>query len=390
MGPRELAPDPVHDVYAEICRVVAPEISDTTDNPRREALAILADARSLIIIDNLETLDDQTITALTSLVVNDLPPYTTKIIFTTRHVAIHEGGLLRLDRLSMTDAAILVNDELRLRGLSLREDDKGRLIERTGRIPLAIKYLIGRFQHAHDIPQLIQTADQDEALLEFIFGETFAVLGEEDRLVLFAASLEDSASQRTLQAATGLPLPVLERAIVKLKSVSFLDYDDRSASCTLSPLTRAFAKTQLSNDLDLNLRLQQRLKRHKDILRMTAAQETLTADMQDALLLCRHATLLMARGDTDQADEAFDRAEREFPDARSYVLVARGDACFDSGRFKEALSAYLRADTLGIRVQPRVQYRLAWLLVNTERPDPERAFGYCRQAVSADAQNPLC
>ena len=58
-------------------------------------------------------------------------------------------------------------------------------------------------------------------------------------------------------------------------------------------------------------------------------------------------------------------------------------------RFKEALSAYLRADTLGIRVQPRVQYRLAWLLVNAERPDPERAFGYCRQAVSADAENPL-
>lgn len=75
-------------------------------------------------------------------------------------------------------------------------------------------------------------------------------------------------------------------------------------------------------------------------------------------------------------------------EARSYVLVARGDACFDSGRFKDALSAYLRADALGVLGQPRVQYRLAWLLVNTERPDPERAIKYCRQAVSAETQNP--
>src|SRR5947208_14123985 len=100
--------------------------------------------------------------------------------------------------------------------------------------------------------------------------------------------------------------------------------------------------------------------------------------MQDALLLSRHAALLMVRGDTAQADDAFDRAERDFPDARSYVLVGRGDACFDSGRFKEALSAYLRADTPGVPAQPRLQYRLAWLLVNTERPDPDLAIRFCR------------
>lgn len=34
----------------------------------------------------------------------------------------------------------------------------------------------------------------------------------------------------------------------------------------MSPLTSAFAQQELTNDLDLNLELQQRLRRHKDVV----------------------------------------------------------------------------------------------------------------------------
>lgn len=388
-GPRELLPDAVDDVYWQVCRIVSEASLEKIDNPRREALAILSTSPCLLVLDNLEGLEDHVIETLTTAVVRDVPAYTTKMIFTTRHVAIREGGNLRLDRLSMKDATDLVEHELVSRGLRLTEDEKERLISKTGRIPLAIKYLIGRFQRVHDIPQTIQHADQDEALLEFIFRETFGVLNTDERLVLFASSLEDSATLRTLQAATGLSGPSLERALVRLKEVSFVDYDGRGGVFTLSPLTRGFARSELSKDLELNQHLQQRLKRHKDILRLVKSEEAFTADMQDALLLCKHAEGLMLRGDSRQAEEEFDRAEHEFVDARRYVLMARGDAEFEAGRFGEALNAYLRAEGSAASIPARVSYRIGWLLMNKEKQDAERAHGYCRRAVEAEAENPL-
>lgn len=228
---------------------------EDVDNPRREALGILADTPALLIFDNLESLDDGEIDGLTSRIVNDLPAHTTKVVFTTRHVAIREGSVLRLGKLSMRDASALIEDELRVRRLTLSDADKDRLLARTGRIPLAIKYVIGRFELVHDIPQLIHTADQDEALLEFIFRETFGILSADERRILFAAAFEESSSVRTLQAATGLPAPALERALYKLKSVSFLDSGANSGSYSMSPLTAAFARQELANDLDLNLEL---------------------------------------------------------------------------------------------------------------------------------------
>jgi len=389
LGPRALPPDAVDDVYLPVCLIVAGADVEAVENPRREALAILAESSSLIILDNLESLEDPAIEALTAAVVRDLPAYTTKVVFTTRHVAIREGASLRLDRLSMRDAALLVEHELANRSLSLSEDEKERLISKTGRIPLAIKYVIGRFQWVHDIPQTIQLADQDEALLEFIFRETFGILNTEERLVLFAASLEEAVTLRMLQAATGLSSPALDRSLVKLKGVSFVDYDGRSGAYLLSPLTKSFARSELSKDVELNLRLQERLKRHKDILRLVKSEEALSADMQDALLLCRHATALIGRGDSAQGDEEFARAERDFPEARGYVLMARGDACFDAGRYREALNAYLRAEGSGVPIQPRVSYRVAWLLMNVDRPNAERAFGYCKKAVEVESENPV-
>ena len=62
----------------------------------------------------------------------------------------------------------------------------------------------------------------------------------------------------------------------------------------MSPLTSAFAQQELTNDLDLNLELQQRLRRHKDAAR--SAAEALTAEMHEALAPCRQGTALTSTG----------------------------------------------------------------------------------------------
>lgn len=96
----------------------------------------------------------------------------------------------------------------------------------------------------------------------------------------------------------------------------------------------------------------------------------------------------MARGDFVQADESFERAERDYPGARRHVLTARGDACFEAGRMKEALSAYLRADVPASEAPPKFCYRIASLLVSVERPDYRRALSYVRQAAGVERDNP--
>lgn len=387
-GPRDLQPDPTSEIYQQICKIVVPQGHEEIENPRREALSILAEAPSLIILDNLEGLDGSSIEAITRIVVNEFPPHLVKVIFTTRHLAVQEGGTIRVEKLSMRDAITMIEYELQLRHLSLSEAEKEKLIAKTGRIPLAIKYVIGRLELVHDIPQLIEHVVRDEVLLEFIFRETFNILSEDEKKVLFATSLEDGVNLKTLQAATGLANPIIEAAILKLRNVSFVDYDARGPSYSMSPLTRGFAWQELNKNLQLNLDLQNRLKRHKDILRWTTAAATLSADMEDALRLCKHATALMLKGDYQQADEQFDRAE-EFSEALAYVLTARGDACYDSGRLREALKAYLRFDSLGRAGEARLNYRIGWLLMNVGRPDVNRALLYCRRAVQQEPENPV-
>lgn len=100
---------------------------------------LLADRSTLIIVDNIETLTDQTDTIEFLL---NLPP-TVKIILTSR-VRLGIGGVVNLEPLSVNESIELIQHQAQQKNLPIQTSSQIKLICRNTRgLPLAINYLMG-------------------------------------------------------------------------------------------------------------------------------------------------------------------------------------------------------------------------------------------------------
>jgi hypothetical protein len=124
----------LEDIYSLIA--VALQREDITRaRPEEQAEVVrhaLTRQRTLLIIDNLETVDDETVMTF----LHELPA-PTKAIVTTRH-RIDVAYPVRLVGMLWEDAHSLIEQECNKKDVTLTFDEAQRLYKRTGGVPLAI------------------------------------------------------------------------------------------------------------------------------------------------------------------------------------------------------------------------------------------------------------
>ena len=234
-----------------------------SENEVALANEILAISKTLLVLDNLETVSDPDLYDF----LQDIPR-PSKVLATTRTRIEGSQKNLRLTALPRPDALEMIRQlasELDSLELSQAGDDTlSGLIERVGGIPLAIRLAVGRISTGLPLASYLDRLDTGAAqhdLLEFCFSESWNNLESESKSALLATELfSEPPSEVELRQVTEIPEMRLNDAIGTLIRRAFLngsyDQDGETYRYSLLPLTADFVRQESERDSELKSRLQ--------------------------------------------------------------------------------------------------------------------------------------
>lgn len=205
---------------------------------------ILQRQRTLIILDNLETVDDERLMAFVR-----EPPVPTKIILTTRHW-VEVAFPVMLEGMTDEDAAEFIERECKRQTVILSDDATELLMQRTGKVPLAIVWGIGRIRHGlseADVLKDLQDARGDFA--KFSFDQSVTEIRERPahKLLMALTVFGGQAEREPLGYVAGLAQNYQERdrELAKLEKLSLVSRQGNQFQ--MLPLTYEYAQNELSN-----------------------------------------------------------------------------------------------------------------------------------------------
>ena len=249
------------DLYREIATVLElPSILQGDVELRRGLVEhALTNKRMLLIVDNLETVDDEEV--LTFL--RELPD-PTKAIVTTRH-RIDIAYAIRLTGMPHGDAQALIELEAAHKGVELPADSIEDLYRRTGGIPLAIVWSIALMSLGYGVESVLRRLGSGHSdIARFCFEESVNHIRGRDayRLLLALALFESSVNRKMLGEVSGLGKDEVGRddALAELLQLSLVSQEGDRFS--LLPLTRSFVLDELERQPQLEQALRERWIEH--------------------------------------------------------------------------------------------------------------------------------
>lgn len=245
------------DLYDELATVLDQPAILQADRTHRRALAehALAAQRTLLLVDNLETIDDEAL--LTFL--RELPD-PTKCIVTTRH-RLDIAYPIRLTGMDDAEAMQLIAGEAAAKGVTLDAHAVDTLYRRTGGVPLALIWSIGKMSIGHSVEAVLRRLNKsDSDIARFCFAESVEPLrGRDPHLLLLALAVFERSVQRgMLGAVAGLDDDIVARdeGIAELTRLSLVNH--KGDRLSLLPLTHAYARDELAQAGDLEREVRER------------------------------------------------------------------------------------------------------------------------------------
>jgi len=249
------------DLYREIATVLEQPAILQADADRRRGLVerALTAQRTLLIVDNLETVDDEELLSF----LREIPD-PTKVIVTTRH-RIDIAYTIRLAGMPEPDAQALMLVEAARKNVELPADITGDLYRRTGGLPLAIVWSIGLISLGHSVDSVLRRLGSGHSdIARFCFAESVARIRERDayRLLLALALFESHASRATLAEVAGLAGDVIGRddGLAELLQLSLVE--QKGERFFLLPLTQSYVLDELAARPELEKELRERWVAH--------------------------------------------------------------------------------------------------------------------------------
>ncbi len=241
----------IEDVFAAIARVIDyPAITRARPEEQRALVEqVLREQRTLLLLDNLETVDDEELLDF----LHELPE-PTKALITTRH-RIDVARPVRLSDMRRDDALLLIAQEAARKHVTITPQQQEDLWQRTGGLPLAVVWSIGLISVGHGIEAVLrQLSIGQNDLASFCFAETIArIRGRNaERLLLALALFERSVSRTMLGEVAGLGNDIVGRddGLAELLQISLIN--QRADRFKLLPLTHNFAREMLRQQPDLD------------------------------------------------------------------------------------------------------------------------------------------
>lgn len=244
------------ELYVAIARTLGLQNIIEADEVVRRELVIdaLTRQRTLLIIDDIETVKDETLISFIREV-----PFPTKVIVTTRH-RIDVAREIRLTGLSPEDAYQLINQEASLKGLTLAGGDRERLYELTDGVPLAMIWTVGKMAFGLTPAVALRQLTEPRAdINRFCLEADIELIGTRDAypLLLALALCTHDATREALGAAAGLEDDNSRRdqGLYDLEVLSLVNRDRDTDRFSLLPLTRHYLMSRLASAKEMQQRL---------------------------------------------------------------------------------------------------------------------------------------
>jgi tetratricopeptide (TPR) repeat protein len=237
----------IEDVFAAIARVLNyPAITRAKAEDQRTLVEdILREQRTLLILDNLETVDDEDLLAF----LHELPD-PTKALVTTRH-RIDVARPVRLTGMPHEDALALISQESARKGVALSTENQEELWQRTGGVPLAIVWSVGLMGLGGSAESVLRRLGSGQSdIARFCFEESITqIRGRDAYWILQALSLfVTDANRDALGVVAGLAGDEFGRdtGLEDLLRLSLVNKE--SDRFSLLPLTRSYVRELASQD----------------------------------------------------------------------------------------------------------------------------------------------
>jgi LuxR family glucitol operon transcriptional activator len=206
--------------------------------------------RVLVIVDNFETMVDPDL-------VNWLEnvPEPSKVLITTRQSRLQKTWAVELKGLEGSDALEFIRQQAHASDLPIThvsDDTLLSLVKVTEGNPKAIEMALGYIKGGNlnfneAIKQLQEAGEQVEAVFKHLFERSFKLLSEEGKNAFLVVPLfVGSFTKEAMRAASGLSAFEFGQALQQLVDMKLLNFNHESERYTIHPLTRSFAKVQLT------------------------------------------------------------------------------------------------------------------------------------------------
>lgn len=251
--PRQQITRTLDDIYTTIS--ITLEREDITRAPTEERDKLVTNAltrqRALLIVDNLETVDDERVNTF----LRELPA-PTKAIVTTRH-RIDVAYPVRLVGMSWEEAQDLIALECEKKDVILTKRQMRKLYDRTGGVPLALVWSVAQMGYGYSVDDVLRRLGNPRGdIARFCFEGTVERIRDKSayKLLLALAVFATDASREALGYVAGFGEDVLNRdeGLVELEKLSLAN--KRNGRFSLLPLTKAYAISLSPDEQALRLR----------------------------------------------------------------------------------------------------------------------------------------
>ncbi len=210
----------------------------------------LTDEKALIVIDNVETFDEQERVRLYQFL--SRLPDGCKAIVTSRRRTDIDARVIRLDRLALNEALDLITELSKSNRHLARAGEKERkdLYEITGGNPLLVKWVAGQLgrpgSNCRTIAEachFIEAAPKENDPLEYIFGDLLDTFTESETAVLAALThFTLPAKVEWIADLSGLSRAAAQTALEDLADRALLVSDETAQTFFLPPLAASFLR----------------------------------------------------------------------------------------------------------------------------------------------------
>lgn len=221
---------------------------------------LLRTTRTLIIVDNFETITDLSLVKFL-----EKTPEPSLALITSRYKQLRRVWDIPLYGLRSAEILTMIRRHGHRIGLNIvaqaDDDTLGRLAAATGNNPKAVELSLGLIRQKglpfnSVVDELYQASQMVEEVFDYIFVQAWHLLDPKTQQVLLAMPLfVSSASRAALSTVSGVADFDLHKAIEQLVGMSLLEateaLDVSQQRYSLHPLTQAFARHQLGVGLTL-------------------------------------------------------------------------------------------------------------------------------------------
>lgn len=253
----------VKDIYTTISVVL--DRTDITAARSEDQLELVRKAltqqRTLLIVDNLETIDDKVMIEF----LHEIPA-PTKCIVTTRHKT-DIAYPIQLRGMLWEDACTFIKQECQKKTVRLSHDQCRKLYDCTGGVPLVIVWTIARLGFGYTFDTILrQLGDPQSDITRFCFESAMELIRNKDSHKLLMALTffgVKGANRDVLGKVVKLDGDILtsrDIALVELEKLSLVNRFDHRF--TILPLTRQLASKELLENPDFDRRIKQSFVRY--------------------------------------------------------------------------------------------------------------------------------